>query len=365
MWLASPAYMPTQPSNTNTSSSSLAGSRAPRFAYAPAHPPTLIPSAPASTAGSVAHPASASKNSKDGDVPQNSSPSRAPTRSARNSASVSRPHATRAPLERRAHAGLGAEHRWKVTPTVLTGAVSLDEGQRRNSTAFDEDADSDAAQDLAHRLGCYVSAGRVRVVVTDNAQTMVSVKRGRDAWTFRLHRMFLGAPPLVVRSLASYAESHEADSAAVLRAFVDANEDKIRRSPGRPVAIDTQGRHHDLREIFDDLNQRYFDGRIAAQITWGPRTHRRGQRDSIKLGSYTIEDKLIRIHPVLDAADVPRFFVESVVHHEMLHEVHDMPIVDGRRVYHTREFREAEAQFEHYAQAVIWERQNIHALLSR
>ncbi|HEY0137776.1 MAG TPA: hypothetical protein VGB85_27010, partial [Nannocystis sp.] len=88
-------------------------------------------------------------------------------------------------------------------------------------------------------------------------------------------------------------------------------------------------------------------------------------RESIKLGSYSVEEELIRIHPVMDAADVPHFFIAWIIYHEMLHEVHDMPIVDGRRVYHTPEFRRAEARFEHYAEAVLWERTQVHKLLDR
>ena len=42
-----------------------------------------------------------------------------------------------------------------------------------------------------------------------------------------------------------------------------------------------------------------------------------------------------------------------------------MPVVDGRRVYHTREFRDAEARFDRYAEAVMWERVNVHRLLDR
>ena len=112
----------------------------------------------------------------------------------------------------------------------------------------------------------------------------------------------------------------------------------------------------------EGLNARYFAGAIQAKITWGPRTRRRPGRDSIKLGSYSVDEQLIRIHPVLDAGDVPRFFVEWIIYHEMLHEVHDMPIVDGRRVYHTPEFRRAEALFERYAEAVLWERTMVHKL---
>lgn len=242
------------------------------------------------------------------------------------------------------------------------------EGGRASSAAPESPArtDAHAAEALGQRLSAYLRRGRARVVVTDNLRTMVSIKRGQGVLTFRIHRMFLGAPARVVRALARYAESHDRNAAACLRGFIDGNEAQIReRTEPRPVQIDVQGRHHDLRDVYDRLNAQYFGGRVEACITWGPRTRRRPRRRSIKLGSYTAEEKLIRIHPVLDAADVPRFFVEWIVYHEMLHQVHEMPVVDGRRIYHTPAFRRAEAQFERYAEAVLWERCNLHLLLER
>lgn len=223
-----------------------------------------------------------------------------------------------------------------------------------------------ARADLGTRLTAHLGRGRARIVVTDNLHTMVSIKRGHDVLTFRIHRMFLGAPPAVLRALARYAERQDREAARLLRTYIEANERRIRRRQGpRPIACDVEGKHHQLQEIFDDLNERYFGGEIRAQITWGPRTKRRRGRGSIKLGSYTCEDALIRIHPVLDARDVPRFFVAWIVYHEMLHEIHDMPVVDGRRVYHTADFRRAEARFEEYAEAVLWERTYLHKLLDR
>jgi len=178
--------------------------------------------------------------------------------------------------------------------------------------------------------------------------------------------MFVDAPPAILRALARYAEQRERDGARLLRAYVDHNETRIRRREGpTPVACDVEGKYHNLRVIFDGLNEHYFDNRIRARITWGPRGKRKRTRDSIKLGSYTFEDELIRIHPVLDAADVPTFFVAWIVYHEMLHEVHDMPVIDGRRVYHTPQFRRAEAEFERYAEAVLWERMHLARLLER
>jgi hypothetical protein len=220
--------------------------------------------------------------------------------------------------------------------------------------------------ELQDRLAAHLARGRPRVVLTDNLATMVSIKRGDGVVTFRVHLMFLVAPPPVVRALARYAERQDRAAARLLRAWVDRHEKLIRRRDApRPMTLDTQGKHHDLQVVFDRLNALYFAGSIRARITWGPRTRRRRKRDTIKLGSYTFEDELIRIHPVLDAADVPDFFVEWIVYHEMLHEVHDMPLVDGRRVYHTPEFRRAEAEFERYAEAILWERTHLQKLLER
>ncbi|PRQ09700.1 SprT-like domain-containing protein [Enhygromyxa salina] len=220
--------------------------------------------------------------------------------------------------------------------------------------------------ELQDRLGAYLSSGRARVVITDNLRTMMSVKRGHGVYTFRLHHMFVDAPPLLLRAVVAYAEQQDPEASEQLRNFIDANEDVIRQRGGpRPFTVDVEGRYHNLQTIFDTLNADYFGGAIKARITWGPRTNRKRGRASIKLGSYTVEDELIRVHPVLDAADVPRHYLAWVVYHEMLHEVHDMPIVDGRRVYHTRAFRQAEAKFDQYAEAVLWERQNLDKLLNR
>ncbi|MCA9710097.1 MAG: hypothetical protein KDK70_29935 [Myxococcales bacterium] len=220
---------------------------------------------------------------------------------------------------------------------------------------------------LQDRIAAHLQAARARVVVTDNLQTMLSIKRGRGGvFTFRLHHMFLRAPASVVRAVARYAQTHDREAAALLHAYANDNEALIRRpEQSRALPLDTQGRYHNLQEIFDDLNARYFDGCIEARITWGKRSKRRRDRASIGLGQYVFDDKLIRVHPVLDAEDVPRYFVESIVFHEMLHEVHGPATVDGRRLHHPPEFLRDEQRFEHHLDAVIWERQNSHKLLDR
>jgi len=198
---------------------------------------------------------------------------------------------------------------------------------------------------------------------------MISVKRDVGPhFRARVHHMFLEAPPVITRALARYIASNERDSSRELGAFIDEHQGDIRptrgNAPRGPTQLETRGRFYDLRELFDGLNARYFHGAIEARVTWGQRGgSRRRRRTSMKMGSYSVEERLIRIHPSLDRHFVPRHFLEWIVYHEMLHQKHAIPIVRGRRQFHTPEFLLDEASFEHYEISRRWERENLNRLL--
>jgi hypothetical protein len=232
--------------------------------------------------------------------------------------------------------------------------------------------DESARKALEHRIAQHVPDGRLALAVTDNQYTMISVKREKGLFRLRLHHMFLDAAPEVVRAIAHYVARNDREASRLLGQFIDINQRKIRharrhnKAPAT-VTIETTGEVHDLRAIYDDLNLRYFADCIDARITWGQRLQpggRRRRRNSIKMGSYSVEDRLIRIHPSLDRGFVPRVFVEWIVYHEMLHQKHDIPIVGGRRQFHTPEFLAEEASFQHYDRARQWERENLDKLLN-
>lgn len=137
----------------------------------------------------------------------------------------------------------------------------------------------------------------------------------------------------------------------------------VRRFPPRRIRLMSVGAVHDLQKIYHEVNRRYFDGTICADITWGPSGRRNRVRSSIKMGSYCVEDKLIRVHPSLDRDFVPRFFVEYIVFHEMLHQKHGFSVVDGENRFHTKAFSIEEATFALYEHARHWERENLNRLL--
>jgi hypothetical protein len=227
---------------------------------------------------------------------------------------------------------------------------------------------SDAQSSLERRIRAHLARGTVRVTLTDNRYTMISVRRQTKdrRYEVRLHHMFADADPAITRALARYIAENDRDASRTLGDFIDANTEQVRGKQRKtPLTIVvTQGDHHDLRTLYDELNQRYFEGAIEAAITWGPRNGRPRRRNSIKMGSYSVEDRLIRIHRSLDRAFVPRFFVEWIVFHEMLHQVHDIKVKNGRREFHTKAFLADEARFEHYHEARAWERRHLDALLT-
>ena len=219
---------------------------------------------------------------------------------------------------------------------------------------------------IAVALGLYLPPGKgLELALTNNHYSMISVRRKQDGYRLRLHRMFVGAEPRIVRALARYVVHNDRRASALLGEYIEANQHVIRQQERKPrvLKVRTAGRHHDLQTIYDRLNVQRFDGALEARITWGPATARGQARRSIKMGSFAVEDRVIRIHPSLDQAGVPDYFVAWIVFHEMLHGKHEVRRTNGRRRFHTAEFLAEEATFPEFERARAWEKANLDRLL--
>ncbi|HEV3468739.1 MAG TPA: SprT-like domain-containing protein [Pyrinomonadaceae bacterium] len=176
----------------------------------------------------------------------------------------------------------------------------------------------------------------------------------------RLSDIFRGAPPGVHRALAfilvakllrrktpPFYEKVYRDYAyapEVLRAS-----DLARRRRGRKLVSTAQGRVYDLGRMFRRLNQRYFDGGLEQPtLTWSRR------RTRTILGHHDGAHDTIVISKTLDSEDVPEWFVEYILYHEMLHIKHPARLINGRRYYHTKAFRAEEQRFPFYREAQQW-----------
>lgn len=128
----------------------------------------------------------------------------------------------------------------------------------------------------------------------------------------------------------------------------------------RQLNLEEEGKYFDLRAMFDQLNARYFGGRLRGyKVVWGRRRRRR-PKDYFIFGTIQEEDRIIRINPRLDQPFVPAWFLRYVLYHEMLHAfVPDEVTPNGRRRIHTEEFNRREREFRGYARARRWEEENL------
>jgi predicted metal-dependent hydrolase len=127
-----------------------------------------------------------------------------------------------------------------------------------------------------------------------------------------------------------YITSHDLSSKARL----------VRQMRGRKHIHSARGHHYHLEEIFEDLNRRFFHGLMGRpQLTWS-RDHARN-----RLGHYDPAHNAIVISRVFDDPRVPRYVVEYIVYHEMLHLKHPVKLRGSRRCVHSREFLEEENLF--------------------
>ncbi len=205
--------------------------------------------------------------------------------------------------------------------------------------------------------------GPVILSITDNRHSIITHRVQRGILHARVHHMFLNAHAPVLDALVRYVIRGDRDASATLGDYIEANGVLLARRK-RNAPLVTKGRHHDLLALFDGVNESYFGRGIHALIGWGKRpTTKSRTRKTIKLGSYSAVDRLIRVHPALDQKWVPRYFVAYIVYHEMLHHVIPGSRGLGRVNLHPPEFKERERGFRHYERSIEWEKRHVARLL--
>jgi len=173
----------------------------------------------------------------------------------------------------------------------------------------------------------------------------------------RLSDLLEGAPDAVLHSIAHillaklYRQPVDRTHSARYRRYiaghdVAAKARLIRQMRGRKQIRSARGHHYHLEEIFDDLNRRFFHGLMGRpQLTWS-QTHARSS-----LGHYDPAHNAIVVSRVFDHPRVPRYAVEYILFHEMLHLKHPVKLRGSRRCVHSREFRAEEQSFPELADA--------------
>jgi hypothetical protein len=110
-----------------------------------------------------------------------------------------------------------------------------------------------------------------------------------------------------------------------------------------------RGKYYNLTDIFNRINHEYFNNGLKIPIlgwTRKPATRRLGYYD------YT-QNRLI-VSSFLDNDIFPDYIIQGIVYHEMLHMIHPVRHKNGRRIVHSREFKDDEKKFRYYAAYEKW-----------
>ena len=168
-----------------------------------------------------------------------------------------------------------------------------------------------------------------------NVNNTIRMREGR--LLVRLSDLLEGAPASVLRAIAHillakiYRKPIDRGQAARYRKYVGSREivrkaHLVRQMRGRKRLHGSKGHFYDLEVVFEDLNSRFF-------------------------GHYDPAHNAIVISRVFDHPSVPRYAVEYIVYHEMLHLKHPIKLRGSRRCVHSAEFQVEERLFPEFVAA--------------
>lgn len=200
---------------------------------------------------------------------------------------------------------------------------------------------------------------KIDLTLKDNRSTFLSASYfPLKKMKIHLHKAFLEAPFFVLISLREYLVKNKKTSLKIISNYMEDYFQKKDYSHNLDKEkIFHKGKTYNLKDIFDNLNKKYFDNSLNINISWFKRPRYKKSR-SITFGSYERGLKLIKINDILDNDFFPLYFVSYVVFHEILHHRYpSMADEKGRRRIHHKEFKKAEAGFEHFKEAKDFEKQ--------
>lgn len=188
-----------------------------------------------------------------------------------------------------------------------------------------------------------------------NVNNTIRLRNGR--LLVRLSDLLEGAPEAVLRAIAHillakiYRRPIDRGQAARYRRYVASHEivreaHLVRQMRGRKRLHSARGRCYDLEAIFEELNARFFHGLMARpRMSWSSTKTRR------ILGHYDPAHNAIIISRIFDHPAMPRYVLEYIVYHEMLHLKHPVKLRGSRRCVHSAEFQTEERLFPRVIEA--------------
>jgi hypothetical protein len=188
--------------------------------------------------------------------------------------------------------------------------------------------------------------------------TTIRLREGRILVS--LSDLLEGAPESVLRAIAHillaklYRQPIDATQNLRFKRFassaaVTRQTELIRHARGTKRFSGPDGRFFNLEEVFDTLNFRFFGGLLGRpELTWSENLARRS------LGHYDAAHNTIVVSRVFDRPSSPRYAIEYLLYHEMLHLKHPVKMRGLSRCVHSAAFKADERQFPQLNEALAF-----------
>jgi hypothetical protein len=198
----------------------------------------------------------------------------------------------------------------------------------------------------------------VRFYRFTSLNTTIRLREGRIR--VNLSDLLEGAPEPVLRAIAHillaklYRKPIDTGHAHRYRRFTTSESvvrqsERIRQTRGQNPFPSARGERYDLDEVFETLNGRFFHGLMGRPLlTWSEVTARR------LLGHYDPAHNTIMVSRVFDRRGTPRYAIEYLMYHEMLHLKHPVKLRGSRRCVHGPEFQAEEKLFPELDRAKLF-----------
>jgi hypothetical protein len=107
-----------------------------------------------------------------------------------------------------------------------------------------------------------------------------------------------------------------------------------------------KGNHYNLKDSFARVNVKYFNSELTAPtLSWSR------ERTRSRFGHHDEALNTIVISKTLDDRKIPRYLLDYVMFHELLHIKHEIKYKNGRRSVHSVNFKEDEKNYRHRERA--------------
>jgi hypothetical protein len=212
-------------------------------------------------------------------------------------------------------------------------------------------------QRMFTRIGCAGPPPAFRVEYYPYSSLVLTIRRRDEQMIVRFSDLLQRAPMGVLEAAAAlllsriYRRRTPRALVAPYHAYAKSHKtrqrvQKMRGGRVRPAALHPAGEKFDLNRMFDELNAQFFAGELRKpHLGWSTRSWRR------QFGSFDPGPNQILLNCRMDRREVPRYVVEYVLYHEMLHVKHPTRKSGCSLISHSPEFRTEEKLFPEFERA--------------